>query len=156
MLSIDEWSISFEIAFRWLSQDFADHKATLVQVMAWCRQATSHYLSQCCPRSLSPYGVTRPQWVNTLRPKHNGSHFADIFLCISLIENFQILHKISLKYVPLALIDNKIWQHWFRKWLGAEHTTSRYLKKCRYAVLTYICVTRPRCVNERMLLYLHC
>ena len=31
--------------------------------MAWCRQAASHYLSQCCPRSLSPYGVTRPQWV---------------------------------------------------------------------------------------------
>ena len=38
-------------------------KSTLVQVMAWCRQATSHYLSQCWPRSLSPYGVTRPQWV---------------------------------------------------------------------------------------------
>ena len=32
--------------------------------MAWCRQATSHYLSQCWPRSLSPYDITRPQWVN--------------------------------------------------------------------------------------------
>ena len=32
--------------------------------MAWCRQATSHYMSQCLPRSLVPYGVTRPQWVN--------------------------------------------------------------------------------------------
>ena len=32
--------------------------------MAWCRQATSHYLSQCWPRSLAPYGVTKPQWVN--------------------------------------------------------------------------------------------
>ena len=28
------------------------------------RQAPSHYLSQCWPRSLSPYDVTRPQWVN--------------------------------------------------------------------------------------------
>ena len=26
-------------------------KSTLVQVMAWCRQATSHYLSQCWPIS---------------------------------------------------------------------------------------------------------
>ena len=34
--------------------------------MAWCRQATSHYLSQCWPRSRSPYGVTRPQWVKLL------------------------------------------------------------------------------------------
>ena len=41
-----------------------DDKSTLVKVMAWCRQATSHYLSQCWPRSMSPYGVTRPQWVN--------------------------------------------------------------------------------------------
>ena len=31
--------------------------------MAWCRQATSHYLSQCWHRSMPPYGVTRPQWV---------------------------------------------------------------------------------------------
>ena len=32
--------------------------------MAWCHQATSHYLSQCWPISLLQYGVTRPQWVN--------------------------------------------------------------------------------------------
>ena len=34
--------------------------------MAWCCQATSHYLNQCWPRSMSPYGVTRPQWVNLI------------------------------------------------------------------------------------------
>ena len=57
------WGISYEIALRWMPLDLTDDKSTLVQVMAWCRQATSHYLSQCWPRSLSPYGVTRPQWV---------------------------------------------------------------------------------------------
>ena len=31
--------------------------------MAWCRQAASHNLNQSWPRSLLPYGVTRPQWV---------------------------------------------------------------------------------------------
>ena len=46
-----------------MSLDFTDDQFTLVQVMTWCRQATSHYLSQCWPRSLSPYGVTRPEWV---------------------------------------------------------------------------------------------
>ena len=30
-------------------------------------QATSHYLSQYWPSSLSPYHVTRPQWFNTLK-----------------------------------------------------------------------------------------
>ena len=39
--------------------------------MAWCHEATSHYLSQCWPSSLSPYGVTRPQWV-----KHKKNLFS--------------------------------------------------------------------------------
>ena len=60
------WCISYEIALRWMPQDLTDDKSTFVQVMAWCRQATSHYLSQCWPRSMSPYGVTRPQWVKVM------------------------------------------------------------------------------------------
>ena len=63
ILVIDGWSISCEIALIWMLLDFTDDQSTLVQVMAWCHQTTSHYLSQCWPRSLSPYGVTRPQWV---------------------------------------------------------------------------------------------
>ena len=50
-----------------MPQDLTDDKSTLVQVMAWCRQATSHYLNQGWPRSPTPYGVTRPQWVNAFR-----------------------------------------------------------------------------------------
>ena len=48
---------------RWMPQGLTDDKSTLVQVMGWCHQAISHYLSQCWPRSVSPYDVTRPQWV---------------------------------------------------------------------------------------------
>ena len=44
-----------------MSLNFTIDESTSVQVMAWCRQATRHYLSQCWPRSLLPYGVTRPQ-----------------------------------------------------------------------------------------------
>ena len=65
---INGWGISSELALRWTSLYLTDDKSTLVQVMAWCRQATSHYLSQWWPRSLLPYGVTRPQWVNGLVP----------------------------------------------------------------------------------------
>ena len=46
--------------------DLTDDKSTLAQVMAWCRQATSHYLSQCWLSSFSPYGIARPQWVNVM------------------------------------------------------------------------------------------
>ena len=45
--------------------DLTDNKSTLFQVTAWCRETTSHYLSQCWPSSMSPDGVTRPQLVKT-------------------------------------------------------------------------------------------
>ena len=47
--------------------DLTDDKSTLVQIMAWYHQATSHYLSHCWPRSISPNGVTRPQWVKATK-----------------------------------------------------------------------------------------
>ena len=34
-----------------------DDKSTLVQLMVWCHQATSHHLSQHLPSSMSPYGI---------------------------------------------------------------------------------------------------
>ena len=40
-------------------------------------EATSHYLSQCWPRSMSPYGLTRPPWVNT-RTQGISSHCIDL------------------------------------------------------------------------------
>ena len=132
---INIWSIFCEIAIRWMPQHLTDHFSTLVQVMAWCRQATSHYLGQCWPRSMLPYCVTRPQWVktdnvtttkqstnkkslftqciNSSPPGQNGRRFADdIFNCILVNENIRILIKISLRFVPKGPIDNN--QHWFR------------------------------------------
>ena len=50
-------------ALRWRPQNPSNEKSALVQVMAWCRQATSHYLSQCWPRSVAIWSDTRPQWV---------------------------------------------------------------------------------------------
>ena len=48
----------FGIHLRILSQlvpwDLTDERSTLVHVMAWCRQAPSHYLNRCWPRSMSP------------------------------------------------------------------------------------------------------
>ena len=58
ILVIDGWGTSCELALMWMSQEPTDDKSTLVHVMAWWRQATSHYLNQCWPRSLTPYGVT--------------------------------------------------------------------------------------------------
>ena len=63
ILVVNGWGISCETTLIWVLLDHSYDKSTLVQVMVWCRQATSHYLSQCWPRSVLPCGITRTQWV---------------------------------------------------------------------------------------------
>ena len=66
-------------------------KSTLVQVMAWCHQATSHYLSQGWLSSLSHCGIARPKWV-----KQNYSHFTSIFKTRNLRDCYSAPYKKSL------------------------------------------------------------
>ena len=54
---------------------------SLIQFMAYCCQARSHYLNWYWPNSVLPCDVTGQRWVNTLRPGQNGRHFL-IFKCI--------------------------------------------------------------------------
>ena len=63
-LLISIFKSSYDNVLRWMPQELTDDKSTLVQVMAWCCQATSLYLNKCWSRSPTPYGVTRPEWVN--------------------------------------------------------------------------------------------
>ena len=51
------------VKFLWTPQNTFYDESTLVWVMPWCHQAASHSLSQCWPRSMSPYVVTKPPWV---------------------------------------------------------------------------------------------
>ena len=53
ILVIDGWGIFCEIVVIWMSLDFTNGKSTLVQVMACCRQTTSHYLSRFWPISVA-------------------------------------------------------------------------------------------------------
>ena len=52
---INNWALTVKLLSVWN----LTNESTLVQVMAWCRQSTSHYLSQCLLRSILPYGITR-------------------------------------------------------------------------------------------------
>ena len=87
------WGISHEIALRWMPLDLTDDKPTLVQVIAWCHLATSHYLSQCWHRSLSPNGITRPQWVNSLC--WTSWFFLTIIKFTGTLVHIQIWHRIN-------------------------------------------------------------
>ena len=85
--TINILSIFCEIAIRWMPQHLTHHQSTLVQVMAWCRQATIHYLSQCWPRSLSPYDVTRPQWVKIATATPRGQWVQSLWLSDAIMSS---------------------------------------------------------------------
>ena len=85
VLLIDIFRSSHHNALRRMPQDLTGDKSTLIQVMAWCRQATSHYLSQCWLSSLSPYGVARPQWVKlSQRNAFEIGHPSNLLVCRDL------------------------------------------------------------------------
>ena len=58
--------------------DLTDDKSTFVLIMAWCHQATNHYMSQCWPRLIAPYGVNGPQRVKNIfyTPINHGLAFS--------------------------------------------------------------------------------
>ena len=114
--------------------------------MAWCHQATCHYMEQCWLRSMRPYDITGPQWVNTLRLRQNVPHFPDdIFKYIFLNENVWISIKISLKFVPKvpindipALVQIMAWRRPGNKPLYEPMMVS---------LLTHICFSWPQRVK---------
>ena len=57
MLQIWVYEHFCDVARRWMPQNTFIDKSTLVQVMASSLTATSHYLNQCWPSSMTPYGV---------------------------------------------------------------------------------------------------
>ena len=124
ILVIDSWRICCEIAVIRMSLDFTDDQSTLVQVMAWCRQAPSHYLSHCWPRSLSPYGIARPQWVNKWYQliDHELMHWgSDKMVAIfqTIFSNAFYSMKILVFWLKFhqglfLMVQSTICQHWFR------------------------------------------
>ena len=77
----------------------ANHMVTLVHEMAWCRQAGSHYLSQCWPRSMSPYDLIRPQGVKALYALWKYRQMSTCFKCFNIfINTFRTWTHISDKH----------------------------------------------------------
>ena len=92
--------------------------------MAWCRQATSHYLSQCWPRSLSAYGITKLQWVNFWHRLHCWYITMEV---PSMNLQFDKTHFVSsasiVKHPPVlhSWVDSlKSWYTSFLYWLWVQ------------------------------------
>ena len=131
--------------------DLTDDKSTLVQVMAWCRQATNHYLNQCWPRSPTSYGVTRPQWVKdhedtTLKTGiHNADEKCNRYISGEKKRPLQRINKLFGGEMHIfskfyAFYDHGmqnyiyfVWAIWF-KWTNVYH---RVISRCTKFVAVY-------------------
>ena len=144
----DDWGISCEIAISWMSLSLTDDKSPLVQVMAWCRQATSHYLSQCWPRFMSPNGITRPHWVkwnwldwaHHLQPELDGNHSTNLQFYIDHFRDWTNWQPCCRQYFQLLFIKNKFTSSGHKQTGGIyPHTASQYhaqsKAKCGIAIL---------------------
>ena len=128
ILVIDGWGISCKITLIWMSLEFSDAQSTLVQEMAWCRQAASYYPSQCWPRFLSPSGVTRPQWVlNCWTPRgwwdrifHWPTHRAGLLFCNFLTcwhpSHITISFLFNSTFYLCIIIVILTWCIWYINW----------------------------------------
>ena len=103
----DGCDISFEIVLLWMSLYLTDDKSTSVQVMAWCHQSTSHYLSQCWPKAMPPFGVTGPHRVNTDQPAHSSS-IAFLQASIAQTDHLWPLWLLSQTWMN-NYFHNKVW-----------------------------------------------
>ena len=84
--------------------------------------------------------------LNTLRPRQNGRHFADIFKCIFLNENVWIPLKISLTFVPKGPINNIPTLVQIMAW---RRSGDKPLSEpMMFSLSTHICVTQLQWVNR--------
>ena len=137
-----------EIVLMWMLKDLTDDYSILVQIMAMCSQATSHYLSQCRPRFMSLYGVAWTQW---------GIVQSALFKMAWCTLGNEWLHEsTTLTHCGLVMPynDRYLCQHWLRQWLGAwwyqaMSSTNIDLSSVRYSDIHLIATSSdPFAINH--------
>ena len=95
-LLIGMFKYSYDNVLRWMPQDLTDNKSILLQVM-----------DQCWPRSPTPYGVTRPKWVNGGCNKWCGQVVVCVYLGLISIEESNGCDEI---WVHLFVLLVLVWE----------------------------------------------
>ena len=104
-LLIGIFKCSYDNVLRWIPQDLTDDKSTLVQVMAWCRQATSHYLNQSWPRSPMPYHAS----LGPNELKHGPIYHDITYSTVTIVAESESDFRITTDTPYLALMG-KLWR----------------------------------------------
>ena len=116
----------------------------LVHVMAWFRQATSQYLNQCWPRSISPHGVTRfeTKWPPFLI-RHFQARFLEWWTSKMYSQFIKICSQRSNYHYARIDLDNV---------LTMNRRQGVFLTNEVDRTDAYICVTQPQYINPMQIL----
>ena len=101
------------ISLKFVPKGSINNISALVQIMVWRRPGGKPLSEPMMVSLLTHICVTRPQWVNTLRPRQDGRHFPDyIFTCIAWIKMYGLLLRFHWSlFLKVQLI---IFRHWCR------------------------------------------
>ena len=112
--------------------------------MAWCGEATSHYLIQCLPRSV-PYGPLVYKELTHWGRDKMATIFQTTFEIHFLEWKCIILIKISLKFVPKGQINDI---PLLVQIMASHQPGDKPLPEpMMVSLLAYICITRPQWLN---------
>ena len=152
-LGIGSLKNSDKVVLIWITLDFFDDKSTLVEVMAWCLMAPSHYLNRCWSSSIMPYDVIIGQWVNPLNILRKPLFIIYRFLCFRQQKQIYLLILVgnemqtgdSAKNNITDLVLNEVWFGLLSMLtLSADRDEClkqrNILTKCRVKLVTSGCV----------------
>ena len=118
----ETFCILIRISLKFVPKVRIDNKSALVQLMVW-------RLKQYWSSSLTHICGTSGRWVNTLRPRQNGSPFSRRHFKIAF--SWMKIYELHLRFHWSLFLGVwlRIFQHWFKLWLGTVQATSHYLNQ---------------------------
>ena len=148
--------------------------------MAWCRYATNHYLNQCWPRYMSPWGFIRPQWVkiifeyfySMLSPRKTSPHGTGCWLRntipVDTSASVWVKHQQTWRPYNRHIVDKKnnhpmepylmepsrgvLWPILLVQLMGCCHQATRhYLSLCWLRSMSPDGVTRSQWIKHKIL-----
>ena len=134
--SLTHICVTWPHCVRWTAKSAFDDKSKLIQVMAWCHQATSHYLNQCWLRSI--HGAIRhhsatliqhikacAKWLPFWRQHFQWSNY-NFFIDLYLHRETRQIRTPVLRIPPAVTSQAKMknWLHECQKWVS--HMIGQY------------------------------
>ena len=130
----ENFCILIKFLLKYVCKGPIENNLALVQIMAWRRSGDKPSSEPMMISLLTHLCVTRPQWVNIEmvlthwgRDKMAANFQTPFSIALSWKKMFEF--RLKFHWRLFLRVQLTIFQHWFRKWLGAVQAPSHYLNQ---------------------------